>query len=96
MTDQLSLLPMLDDAEHPSDADKVNAELKKEYTIECTTEVINAQEREIRHQKYKRCLANADACMHKRWRNDEGFDYARSTRHMNTWLSIAEKIKPNN
>ena len=50
----------------------------------------------IAHHKYKRCLANAEACMHKRWRPDEGFDYARSTRHMNKWLELAEKFKPNN
>lgn len=50
----------------------------------------------IAHHKYKRCLANAEACMHKRWRPDEGFDYARSTRHMKKWLDIAEKFKPNN
>lgn len=49
--------------------------------------------KELRHQKYKRCLAMAEACMHKRWRPDEGFDYARSTRHMNKWLEIAEKFK---
>lgn len=54
------------------------------------------QDKEIRHHKYKRCLAKAEACMHKRWRNDEGFDYARSTRHMNKWLEIAEQFKPNN
>jgi hypothetical protein len=35
----------------------------------------------------------AEACMHKRWRTDEGFDYARSTRHMNKWLELAEKFK---
>lgn len=52
-------------------------------------------EYELRKQKYKRCLANAEAAMHKRWRNDEGFDYARSTRHMKTWLELAEKFKPN-
>lgn len=50
---------------------------------------------ESRHNKYKRCLAMAEMCMHKRWRTDEGFDYARSTRHMNKWLAIAEKFKPN-
>ena len=27
------------------------------------------------------------------WRPDEGFDYARSTRHMNKWLELAEKFK---
>jgi hypothetical protein len=51
------------------------------------------KDKEIRHQKRKRCLAMAEACMHKRWRNDEGFDYARSTRHMNKWLELAEKFK---
>lgn len=50
----------------------------------------------IARNKYKRCLANAEAAMHKRWRSDEGFDYARSTRHMKTWLELAEKFKPNN
>lgn len=45
------------------------------------------------HHKYKRCKAKAEACMHKRWRTDEGFDYARSTRHMNKWLELAEKFK---
>ena len=47
----------------------------------------------IAHHKYKRCLAMAEACMHKRWRTEEGFDYARSTRHMKKWLEIAEKFK---
>lgn len=51
-----------------------------------------AFEREC-HQKFKRCIAMAEACMHKRWRPDEGFDYARSTRHMKKWLEIAEKFK---
>ena len=56
--------------------------------------VIQARaEKEARHHKYKRCLAKAEACMHKRWRPDEGFDYARSTRHMKKWLEIAEKFK---
>ena len=47
----------------------------------------------IAHHKYKRCLAMAEACIHKRWRTEEGFDYARSTRHMKKWLEIAEKFK---
>lgn len=39
-------------------------ELKKEkaYLLEHTTEVINSQERVIRHQKYKRCLMMAKWC----------------------------------
>ena len=47
----------------------------------------------IAHHKYKRCLAMAEACMHKRWRPDEGFDYAMNTRHMKKWLAIAENFK---
>lgn len=56
---------------------------------------IERADKKLRRHKYKRCLANAEAAMHKRWRNDEGFDYARSTRHMKTWLELAEKFKPN-
>lgn len=56
---------------------------------------IERADKKLRRHKYKRCLANAEACMHKRWRNDEGFDYARSTRHMNKWLELAEKFKTN-
>ena len=48
---------------------------------------------ENRRLKRALCLAKAEACMHKRWRTDDGFDYARSHRHMNKWLSIAEKFK---
>ena len=74
-----------------SEADKVIAELKKACNDKddwCLHTL-----KELRHSKYKRCLANAEACMHKRWRHDEGFDYARSTRHMNKWLELAEKFK---
>ncbi len=52
--------------------------------------------KENSHSKYKRCLAMADACRHKRWRGgigEEGYDYARATRHMNVWLELAEKFK---
>ena len=54
---------------------------------------IERDNKQIRRQKYKRCVAKAEACMHKRWRTDEGFDYARSTRHMNKWLELAEQFK---
>lgn len=50
----------------------------------------------IAHHKYKRCRAMAEACRHKRWRGgigEEGYDYARATRHMNVWLELAEKFK---
>ena len=80
------------------EADKHIGELKKEIAElkEGAKNLIldnYLQDKEIRHQKYKRCLANAEMCMHKRWRNDEGFDYARSTRHMKKWLELAEKFK---
>lgn len=71
-----------------------NAELKKGAKNLILDNYL--QDKEIRHHKYKRCLAMAEMCMHKRWRPDEGFDYARSTRHMNKWLELAEKFKPNN
>ena len=89
-----------------SEADKVIVELEESHKKEVGQLLIlnreqanaanrlrDSMEQALRHHKYKRCLANAEACMHKRWRNDEGFDYARSTRHMNTWLAIAEKFK---
>lgn len=91
-----------------SEADKVIAEKDAEIArlkairkvhieaIESMGAGLLQNDEEIRHQKYKRCLAMAEACMHKRWRTDEGFDYARSTRHMNKWLEIAEQFKPNN
>ena len=88
-----------------SEADKVIAELEDklqaaneqiENLINSTSCIMLSQDgandnmcAELRHAKYKRCLAMAEACMHKRWRNDEGFDYARSTRHMNKWLELA-------
>lgn len=94
-----------------SEADKVIAELEESNKMEVEqllTEIAELKKgaknlildnylmnNEIRRHKYKRCLANAEMCMHKRWRPDEGFDYARSTRHMNKWMEIAEKFKPN-
>lgn len=95
-----------DDLYYPkSEADKVIALLSdkanyNEYAYKNKKQELvdtcQFYEEEIRHQKYKRCFAMAEMCMHKRWRTDEGFDYARSTRHMNKWLEIAEKFKPNN
>lgn len=87
------------------EADKYIGELKKERDwlakdraqayddLEKRAQLNIKQEESIRHQKHKRCLAMAEACMHKRWRTDEGFDYARSHRHMNKWLELAEKFK---
>ena len=54
---------------------------------------LRQDDKELRRQKYKRCLANTEACKHKRWRNDEGFDFARSHRQMLKWLELADKFK---
>lgn len=70
------------------DLDWAFCESEKRHTNDCIESV-----KAIAHHKYKRCLTNAEACMHKRWRPDEGFDYARSTRHMKTWLELSEKFK---
>ena len=72
-----------------SEADKVIAELKKGAKNIILDNYL--QDKEIRHHKHKRCLANAEACMHKRWRPE--FDYARSNRHMKKWLEFAEQFK---
>ena len=84
-----------------SEADNVIAEKdSKIIQLEAFIENYNRISREIidiaNHQKHKRCLANAEACKHKRWRNDdEGFDFARSNRQMLKWLELAEKFKSN-
>ena len=92
-----------------SEADKVIAELKKEkeYVIENTAKVINAQEREIRHHKYKRCFDNAWWCLklskayawsastHRGWKiagyYDEKAELYR--KWCKRWLKIAEQFK---
>lgn len=90
-----------------TDADKVIAELEESQKMEVEQLLRERaklkegaknlildnylQDKEIRHHKHKRCLANAEACMHKRWRPE--FDYARSNRHMKKWLEFAEQFK---
>lgn len=90
-----------------SEADKVIAELKKEkeYVIENTAEVINAQEREIRHNKFKRCLDKASLCESEEKRLEAiaplfdtdkecweyGSDYWKKWHKR--WLKIAEQFK---
>ena len=80
-----------------SEADKVIAKLKKEkeYTFEHTTEVINAQEIEIRHQKYKRCLAMAKWCIVEAKVSDDEYRMYWWVKWHKRWLKIAEKFKPN-
>lgn len=92
-----------------SEADNVIEELKKEkkYAIDNVTKVINAQEREIRHHKYKRCLDKAEMCRLEQERielienqdiTDDDFDklvkgFYKKWRER--WLKIAEKFKTN-
>ena len=59
-----SLKATMEEVYLKSEADEVIEELKKEkiYAIDHVSEVINGQERELRHHKYKRCLAMAKIC----------------------------------
>lgn len=73
-------------------------ELKKEkaYILEHTTEVLNSQERVIRHQKYKRCLAMAEWCNSEIGIADTDGDYEDMLRYQKwheRWLKLAEKFK---
>jgi len=93
-----------------SEADKVIAELKKEkeYAIEHMAEVINAQERELRYQKYKRCLAMVRRCHNQKeiyerdsydWELEDAakcslWNKAKIMRKWHEhWLELAEKFK---
>ena len=77
-------------------------ELKNEkaYLLEHTTEVINSQERVIRHQKHKRCLAMSKLCRSE-WAAaifipDKGMDEKYAGRYMRwekRWLKLAKQFK---
>ena len=76
------------------------AELKKEkeYTVEHTAEVINGQDRELHHQKYRRCLAMAEWCDAEADVADADGDYEDMQRYQKwheRWLELAEKLKTN-
>jgi hypothetical protein len=85
-------------------------EKEKEYAIEQTAEVINGQERELQHHKYKRCLAMTERCLtekvywHYRYNDygDKGYTREYKWRKVELWrkwamrwLAIAEKFKTN-
>ena len=85
----------------------VELKKEKEYVIEHTADVINGQEREFRHQKYKRCLNNAWFCQklskecalaaytHRGWTIERHFDKKAELyrKWHKRWLAIAEKFK---
>lgn len=57
---------------------------------------IGRDNRVIRHQKYKRCLRNAEGCLYKVWYYDEAHDRNASSRMWKwrqRWLELAEKFK---
>lgn len=73
-------------------------ELKKDkaYLLEHTTEVINSQERLIRRQKYKRCLAMAEWCDAEADVVDAyGYydDISWYQKWQQKWLELAEQFK---
>lgn len=98
------LVPLVYDIETMS-LDKARSE-DMQYAVYLKREA----DREIRRQKYKRCLAMADKCVdlcHKakdlyRWAEDENLEHHYNhkieffARWHKRWLAIAEKFKPNN
>ena len=86
---------------YADDADKVIAELKADYKEACdrlqTANLIKDEQlAETRHQKYKRCLRNAEGCKNKAWFYGEVRD-RNAARTMwkwrKRWLELAEKFK---
>jgi hypothetical protein len=77
------------------------AELKKEkeYVVEQTAGVINGQERELQHHKYKRCLAMARWCASRSasWCFDPADEQLRKSefydKWKHRWLELAEQFK---
>lgn len=71
--------------------DKQIAELKRMDTYR----VFDSEEKELRHQKRKRCLRNAESCMYKAWYYEVHDSNAakRMWKWQNRWLSLADKFK---
>ncbi|WP_173475075.1 hypothetical protein [Fibrobacter succinogenes] len=94
-----------------SEADKVIAELKEKQKNEVKellclirdkennfNRAFDSEEKEIRHQKKKRCLRNAEGCLNKAWYYVEVHDRNASNRMWKwrqRWIAIAEKFKTN-
>ena len=74
----------------------VELKKEKEYVVEQTAEVINGQEREIQHHKYKRCFAMFDKCQVRvaHCQLLERYEQRNWWRKwMFKWLELADKLK---
>ena len=87
--------------EFKSEADEVIAELKNqvhEYA-QGLYEIQSRTENEIRHGKYKRCLAMAEMCMFKSrisYFEKRSNKSRRMSKWCQRWLELAKKFNPNN
>lgn len=97
-----------------SEADKVIAELKEQshqhyerwFNLNKQYEGwlgkvqrCESAENQLRYNKYKRCLRNAEGCLNKVWYYTEVHDRNASNRMWKwrqRWLELAKKYKPNN
>jgi hypothetical protein len=86
---------------YADDADKVIAQLKADYKEACdrlqTANLIKDEQlAETRHQKYKRCLRNAEGCKNKAWFYGEVHDRNAALtmwKWRKRWLELAEQFK---
>ncbi|MBO6063416.1 MAG: hypothetical protein J6P62_05525 [Bacteroidales bacterium] len=79
-----------------NEADVYKAKYEQEYDIAVHNEKqLSAMRIEIRHQKYKRCLAMFRWCYAESWNCPEHKERF-YTRWTDKWRQLAEKFKPNN
>lgn len=74
---------------------KKNKQLARKDVI-MASEAIKEVFKELHHQKYKRCLRNAESCMNKAWYYTETNDRNASNimwKWNKRWLEIAEQFK---
>ena len=91
-----------------SEADKVIAELEEKHKTEVKellclirdkennfNRAFDSEEKEIRHHKYKRCLAMARWCNERHTFNETNEKRTWLHKWHNRWLELAEKFKTN-
>ena len=91
-----------------SEADKVIAELEERHKTEVKellclihdkennfNRAFDSEEKEIRHHKYKRCLAMARWCNERHTFNETNEKRTWLHKWHNRWLELAEKFKTN-